>query len=151
MTYERLDELFHSPLVTHLLHFTLPSGEDAGTVVLFLHNESLAFYYYAFYDLALLEKNVGIFMMTSAAQFFSQLGYHHLYLGTCYSEKALYKTQFPGAEFFNGVCWSADINELKLVLRRSTEKKHLLEDPEFLNAFYPEGAFALASKFGISR
>src|SRR5436190_4561701 len=137
MSYERLDELFASPIVTHVLQFTLPSGEDAGSVALFLYRDHLAFYYYAFYDLDHSEKNLGMYMMTSAVKFFSESGYQQIYLGTCYSEKALYKTQFPGCEFFNGVCWSRNLDELKFILRRDTVKKHLLEDPEFIEKFYP--------------
>jgi len=151
MSYERLDELFHSPIVTHVLQFTFPSGEDAGSVALYLHEGRLAFYYYAFYDLNHSERNLGMYMMTSAVQFFSEADFHHLYLGTCYSEKALYKTQFRGVEFFNGVCWSRKIEELKFVLRRDTVKKHLLEDPEYIENFYCGNSAALAEKFGIRR
>lgn len=151
MSYDRLDELFHSPLASHILQFRTPSGEDAGTVVLFLHEYSVAFYYYAFYNLALRERNIGLYMMTTAANCFAESGYKNLYLGTCYSEKALYKTQFSGAEFFNGVRWSRNLEELKYVLRRDTEKKHLLEDPEFIERFYPEHTLALAQKDGIRR
>lgn len=149
MNYDRLDELFNSPLVTHVLQFTLPSGKDAGSVALFLYREHLAFYYYAFYDLSYFERNLGIYMMTCATNFFSAQGYSHLYLGTCYSERALYKTQFAGAEFFNGFGWSRNIDELKFILRRDTIPKHLLEDPQFIEKFYPEGIDQNAAKFGI--
>ena len=148
MSLERLDELFRSPVVTHVLHFTLPTGEDVGSVALFLNQNRLAFYYYAFYDLALLERNAGMYMMTFAAQYFAGEGCDHLYLGTCYSEKALYKTQFKGAQFFNGFGWSTNMEELKFILRRGTEKKHLLEDPEYMERFYPTSG--LSQKFGIS-
>lgn len=151
MTLERLDELFNSRIVTHVLQFSFPSGEDAGTVALFLHDQRLAFYYYAFYNPDAIGRNVGMYMMTTAIQYFREQGYHHLYLGTCYAEKALYKTQFHGAEFFNGVCWSRNLEELKLILRRETGKKHLLEDPEFISRFYPEGSRELAERYGIRR
>jgi arginyl-tRNA--protein-N-Asp/Glu arginylyltransferase len=151
MSFERLDELFASTIVTHVLQFTMPSGEDAGSVALFLYRDRLAFYYYAFYNLKYFERNLGMYMMTSAVKFFAEKGYHHVYLGTCYSEKALYKTQFPGAEFFNGVCWSPNLDELKFVLRRDTAQKHLLEDPEFMEKFYNANTAALAEKFGIKR
>ena len=151
MSFERLDELFASTIVTHVLQFTMPSGEDAGSVALFLYRDRLAFYYYAFYNLKYFERNLGMYMMTSAVKFFAEKGYHHVYLGTCYSEKALYKTQFPGAEFFNGVCWSPNLDELKFVLRRDTAQKHLLEDPEFMEKFYDANTAALAEKFGIKR
>jgi hypothetical protein len=151
MGYERLDELFRSPIVTHVLQYTFPSGEDAGSVALFLHESRLAFYYYAFYDLNHCEKNLGMYLMTSAVKLFSEHNYQHIYLGTCYSEKALYKTQFPGTEFFNGVSWSRDLDQLKFVLRRDTVKKHLLEDPDYIDRFHLGNSAELAEKFGIRR
>jgi hypothetical protein len=92
-------------------------------------------------------------MMTSAAAWFAENKFAHLYLGTCYSERALYKTQFAGVEFFNGFRWSADLEELKYILRRDQKNagQHLLETAEFRETFYggqlqPIGA---ASKFQL--
>ncbi|MFQ5629760.1 MAG: hypothetical protein ACE5I1_13430, partial [bacterium] len=103
MTYGRLDTLFDAKIVSHVLLFTdCQSGKEVGAVTLYLEPSRLAFYYYAFYDLNYYERNLGMFMMTSAVAHFAGLQYEHLYLGSCYSRNALYKTQFAGAEFFNG-------------------------------------------------
>ena len=61
-----------------------------------------------------------------------------LYLGTCYSGTALYKTQFAGAEFFNGFRWSNDLDELKFIIKRDKKEltQHLLETEEYREAFY---------------
>jgi hypothetical protein len=61
-----------------------------------------------------------------------------LYLGTCYSQAALYKTQFAGAEFFNGFRWSDDMDELKFIIKRDKKEltQHLLETEEFREKFY---------------
>lgn len=135
----RLDLVFNSPVATHLLVFTdTQSGADLGVVVLYLEGKRLAFYRYSFYDLNYFNRSLGLFMMTSAAVFFAEQKFDHLYLGTCYSERALYKTQFAGAEFFNGFRWSQDMDELKYLVRRDA-KKHLLETPEFLEKFYEAG------------
>jgi arginyl-tRNA--protein-N-Asp/Glu arginylyltransferase len=150
MTCERLDEIFRSPLVTHLLLFKLPDGAIVGTVVLYLHERHLAFYYYAFYDPALFHRNLGIYMMTSAIQFFASLQFKHLYLGTCYSERALYKTQFAGCEFFNGVCWNQSLDQLKLILRRNPSTKHLLEDEDYMRLFAPDKSRAWIQQHGLS-
>ena len=76
--------------------------------------------------------------MTTAATLFAERGFRQLYLGTCYSQNAMYKTQFAGAEFFNGFCWSRDLKELKHLLRRDRQEttRHLLETDEYLEEFY---------------
>ena len=142
MSFERLDGLFASPIISHLLTFTDPkTGTEVGVATLYLEGDALAFYYYAFYDLNYYARNLGMFMMTSAAKEFAARGTRHLYLGTCYSDNALYKTQFAGAEFFNGFRWSDNLEELKFQLRREKEKRgsHLLECADYRQQFYPDG------------
>jgi arginyl-tRNA--protein-N-Asp/Glu arginylyltransferase len=139
MTFERLDALFASPIISHLLVFTdAEHGAEIGAVTLYVEGNELAYYYYAFYDLNYHARNLGMFMMTSAAEMFAQRGCAHLYLGTCYSQNALYKTQFAGAEFFNGFRWSGDLEELKFILKRDQKEvhQHLLEAQEFRDEFY---------------
>jgi len=153
MTLARLDALFNSPIISHLLVFTdTKTGTEVGTATLYLEGDELAYYYYAFYDLNYFQRNLGIYMMTSAVAEFTNRGTRHLYLGSCYSENALYKTQFVGAEFFNGFCWSHNLKELKYLLKRDHPgaEQHLVETEEFQNLFY-EGELKrilLASRFG---
>ncbi len=144
MTYQRLDSLFNSKILTHVLVFTDPGNtKEVGLVTLYLEEKSMAYYYYAFYDLNYYQNNLGMFMMTSAVNYFAQLKFESIYLGTCYSKNALYKTQFGGAQFFNGFRWSDNLKELKYMVKRdqSPVKKHLLETEEFVNLFY-ENKFA---------
>jgi hypothetical protein len=77
-----------------------------------------------------------MFMMTSAVNLFTERGFEFLYLGSCYSQNALYKTQFAGAEFFNGVRWSDNLDELKYLIRRDRHDHHLLESEEYRRNFY---------------
>jgi hypothetical protein len=154
MTYERLDALFSSPIISHLLVFTdEASGAEVGVATLYLEKSALAFYYYAFYDLNYYARNLGMFMMTSAAALFAERKCGYLYLGSCYSANALYKTQFTGAEFFNGVRWSASLKELKYLIERDRRDhaQHLLETEEYRDLFYDgemENLFA-ASEFNV--
>jgi len=91
MTYERLDSLFGSKITSHVLVFTdSGTGAEVGVVTLYLEPSALAFYYYAFYDLNYYTRNLGMFMMTWAVEFFQARGFDHLYLGSCYAPKALY-------------------------------------------------------------
>jgi arginyl-tRNA--protein-N-Asp/Glu arginylyltransferase len=139
MSFERLDGLFASPIISHLLVFTeAKTGAEVGVATLYVEGKELAYYYYAFYDLNYYARNLGMFMMTSAATLFAERGFRHLYLGTCYSNNALYKTQFAGAEFFNGLCWSSDLDELKFIIKHDKKEphQHLLETEEYLNTFH---------------
>lgn len=138
MTEQRLDGLMAGRVVTHLLVFTDEFSTDVGTALLYVEEPAMAFYYYAFYDLEWLQRNLGMFMMTSAVDFFARRGFRHLYLGTCYSERALYKTQFTGLEFFNGFRWSDNLDELKYLIRREQQpvENHLLATAQFRDQFY---------------
>ena len=139
MTYERLDSLFESPIISHLLVFTdARNGGEVGAATLYVEDKQLAYYYYSFYDLNYYARNLGMFMMTSAVALFAERGFRHLYLGTCYSQNALYKTQFAGAEFFNGFRWSSDLDELKFIIRRDKKElyQHLLETEDYRKQFY---------------
>jgi len=139
MSFDRLDALFAAPIISHLLVFTdTEAGKEIGAAALYVENKSLVFYYYAFYDLNYYARNLGMFMMTSAVTLFAGNDVKHLYLGTCYSQTALYKTQFAGAEFFNGFQWSDNLKELKYILCRDKKQlsRHLLETEEFRDQFY---------------
>src|ERR1041385_7928491 len=152
MTFERLDGLFASPIISHLLVFAdADNGGEIGVATLYLEGKELAYYYYAFYDLNYYARNLGMFMMTSAAALFAGRGFRQLYLGTCYSQNALYKTQFAGAEFFNGFRWSDDLDELKFIIRRDQKERHqhLLETEEYRDEFYPGGSAAMADAGGF--
>lgn len=141
MTLKRLDALFGSKIITHCLVFRDEARDlEVGTVTLYLEPENLAFYYYAFYDLNYYARNLGMYMMTSTVQFFSQANYKRIYLGSCYNKNALYKTQFKGAEFFNGFGWSGNIKELKYLIKRDHPgvEQHLLETPEYCEKFYAD-------------
>lgn len=135
---ERLDELFASPLVTHVLICAEQgSGREIGYAVLYVVPGRLAYYYFSYYDLELVAKNLGMFMMTSAVTHFAEAGFRHIYLGTCYSKNGLYKGQFAGCEFFSGTRWSSNLDELKFLLARQEQAPpgHLLEDPDYLERY----------------
>jgi arginyl-tRNA--protein-N-Asp/Glu arginylyltransferase len=156
MTFERLDALFASPIISHLLVFTdNETGKEVGVATLYMEGKALAFYYYAFYDLNYYGRNLGMFMMTSAAALFAGSNVKYLYLGTCYSETALYKTQFAGAEFFNGFRWSDDLKELKFIIANDKKERsrHLLEMEEYRDMFYDGdlGKITEASMFRVKR
>lgn len=152
MTFERLDRLMQSPVISHLLVYREEAtGGELGTALLYLEPKRVAYYYYAFYDLAAVRRSLGMFMMTYAVRHFADLGYAALHLGTCYSEAALYKTQFAGLQFCNGLGWSEDLGELKHLIDRETApvERHLFETPEYLEKFGGRVAGELAGRSGF--
>jgi len=154
MALERLDALLASKIVTHVLIFTdTANNAEVGQVMLYMEGPSMAFYYYAFYDLAYHPRNLGMFMMTSAVALLAERGVGHIYLGTCYSQNALYKFQFEGAEFFNGFAWSRNSKELRSLIERDqgAHDKHLLEDVVYREQFWTPDLQQLAktSAFAI--
>jgi arginyl-tRNA--protein-N-Asp/Glu arginylyltransferase len=152
MSYDRLDSLFAGKITSHLLSFVdSSSGAQVGTVTLYLE-DGLAYYYYAFYDLNYYARNLGMYMMTTAVQFFTERNLRFLYLGSCYLPNALYKTQFAGAEFFNGFRWSDNLDELKYQIGRGQgdQRQHLLETEEYRERFYQGDLVGMVLKGGLS-
>ncbi len=149
MTLEKLDLLFDSKMASHLLVFTdTADGREVGTVVMYMEPVRTAFYYYAFYDLTYYERNLGMYMMTTAIARIQEAGIRHLYLGTCYTRNALYKAQFSGAEFFSGLEWSSNLKELKHLIHRDqgVADHHLLESADYRGKFKPQSLQEMATQ-----
>jgi len=139
MNPARLEQLVSSAITSHFMVFRDASVQrDIGLVTLFLQPRRAAQYYYAFYDLNYARQNLGMFMMTSAVQHFAAEGFEHIYLGSCYSQNSLYKTQFEAVEFFNGAYWSRDLAELKYLITRGeqAQAQHLFESEDYLHRFH---------------
>ena len=148
MSFERLDKLMSGPVISHVLRFAdKATGQEVGVALILVAEPEFAFYYYAFYDLGYFQRNLGMIMMTRAVELFAERGFAHLHLGTCYSKRALYKTQFAGIEFFNGFRWSDNLEELRFLLQRdqASTPPHLLEMVEFRDRFYSGTLAELAS------
>jgi arginyl-tRNA--protein-N-Asp/Glu arginylyltransferase len=148
MSLERLDRLMGGAVISHLLQFTdRAEGREVGTVLMFLEEPAIAYYYYAFYDLEFFARSLGLFMMTSAVAEFARRGVAYFHHGTCYSRRALYKTQFAGLQFFNGFRWSGDLAELKFLLAREEQPVHghLLEMPDYQETFYDASVANMAA------
>lgn len=79
-------------------------------------NKELLHYGYPFYDLETNISNLGIGMMTKAIIWAKEKGLKYVYLGSAQNEKAIYKTQFIGFEWFDGKSWQTNIVELKKIL-----------------------------------
>lgn len=148
MSGERLDRLMRSPVVSHVLVYVDPEGQELGHVLLYLEPPRLAYYYYAFYALEPGSGVSGMQLMTRAVEVMAKAGIEFLHLGTCYEEKALYKLQFEPMEYFSGWHWSRDLEALRCLVKSPFSSGHLLEQGSNPATMSPAEA-SLVSRFRV--
>ena len=129
-------KIFTAGIFTHIFvwHF---DKKIVGYAIVYI-NESLVHYAHVFYNPALSKENLGARMILAAVLWAKENRKRYIYLGTCYSRAALYKTEFTGVEFFDGFCWSDNLEELKYLIDRKSEN-YLLRDKDFRGRFYSRG------------
>jgi hypothetical protein len=88
----------------------------------------LIFYAYPFYNLDFFDKNIGMGMMTRAIKFAKENNFEYVYLGTIYTKSAIYKLQFEGLEYFDGIKWNTDIEKLKQKIRNKQNIKYKISE-----------------------
>jgi arginyl-tRNA--protein-N-Asp/Glu arginylyltransferase len=93
-----------------------------------MKTEKLIFYAYPFYNLAYLDKNIGMGMMTKTVNYAKENGYDYVYLGTVYTEESLYKMQFEGLEYSDGVKWSTDLDRVKEKIKKGENIKYKISE-----------------------
>lgn len=98
---------------THIFRFSI-DGKPIGYVLAGMDARSVH-YWFSFFDTSYFDKfPIGKYLMTSVIKWAKEQGKAHIYLGTCYGRKSLYKARdFKGAEFFEGSSWKADRALLK--------------------------------------
>lgn len=83
----------------------------------------LMHYSYPFYDLNVQEseiKNLGMSMMLKAVIYAKEAKKKYIYLGSAQRKSDIYKLQFNGLEWFDGIKWSDDPKNLKSILKNLT-------------------------------
>jgi len=98
-------------------------GKPVGYIFAVIEGD-MFHYWYAFFDTAYLEDMpIGKWMMWRAIKWAKENGLAYTYLGTCYSNSALYKIRdFKGLEFFDGMQWNTDIKLLKEWCKADSEQ-----------------------------
>lgn len=109
----KIKELLTSPDSNFNLLFEYQENNLSLGYCICYQNNELVHYGYPFYDLETNINNLGIGMMTKAILWAKEQGKKYIYLGSAQNEKAIYKTQFTGFEWFDGKSWQTDIVELK--------------------------------------
>lgn len=75
-------------------------------------------YWYSCYSLTHMNASLGMWLMLDALRRAAQEKRTHVYLGTAYGEKARYKTNIPGLEYWDGNEWQADAARLAKLMKR---------------------------------
>lgn len=148
MTAAGIKNIFQKGVYNHVFVWKDRNEKVVGYAICFI-NETLLQYAHVFYDLDLLESNIGARMILEAVIWAKDNGKKFTYLGTVYNQSNYsYKTEFSGVEFFNGFSWSSDLEELKYLIERQTNV-YLLRDKEFQESFYQGDIRTILDKFGV--
>lgn len=100
-----------------LLNFyDLQKNETIGYAIC-LETDNILHYSYPFYNLNVIEKSVGLGMMTMAIDWAFKNGKKYVYLGSLQRPTDTYKLQFENEEWFDGKSWHKDIDKVKNILK----------------------------------
>lgn len=145
---QSIKTIFTGKVFNYLFVFKeIKTQKPVGYAVCFVSGKLLQ-YAHTFYDLAYYQDNLGARMMLEAIVWAKKSGKEFAYLGTCYEESALYKTEFKGVEFFSGFSWSSDLEELKRLVKRD-EKSYLFKDNQYLKEFYQGDIYNILNNYGL--
>lgn len=113
----RLQHVLTKSVGTHLFQFS-QATKPVGYVLAAINSEVVQ-YWFSFFDLDLMqEAPLGKWMMWKVIDWAAQQNKQHVYLGTCYGTKSLYKVRdFKGVEFFDGYRWNDDQGKLKTLCK----------------------------------
>ena len=109
---ERLKYILATESISHIFEFEI-GDKIAGYILSIIENDTLH-YWFSFFDLNFQKYSLGKHMMFNAIKWAFENDLKHVYLGTCYGEKSLYKVRdFKGLSFFDGNQWNSDMKLLK--------------------------------------
>jgi len=111
MPRERLELILDSGVIRSVVLYKKDSS--AVAYVLEVSETKMGHYWYSFYDLSLMNQSLGMWLMLDCVRDAKEKGLTYYYLGTVYGEKALYKTNFEGLEWWDGTSWNSDVAKLR--------------------------------------
>ena len=117
---ERMRYILSNKSISHVFQFFL--GSDLVGYVIAIIEQGCLHYWFAFFTLDFKELSLGKWMMHAVIRWAADQGLEHVYLGTCYGTKSLYKVRdFKGLEYFDGNQWSPDMKRLKEKCKMDSE------------------------------
>ncbi len=131
MPRERLLYILQSRLITEIVVYS-HAGKDIGYVYV-VTDANMAHFWYSFYDLSYANQSLGLWLMIDVLAWSQETGKNHVYLGTAYGEKGLYKTNFNNLEYWNGRDWVSNIGLLKERCRNDEDRVVTASDEWKLN------------------
>lgn len=125
LSSERLNYILNTKSISHIFEFEI-QDKKVGYVISIIKDGTLH-YWFAFFDMTYQNYSLGKYMMFSVINWAAENNFNHVYLGTCYGEKSLYKVRdFKGLEFFDGNQWHKDMKLLKLKCK--TDNNFIADD-----------------------
>jgi arginyl-tRNA--protein-N-Asp/Glu arginylyltransferase len=114
--------------------FVWKSSSEIVGFVPCIESDDLIYYNFAFYNPDYYKSNLGARMMLQAVIYAKEQGKKYIYLGSIYTQGSLYKTEFNGFEFFNGMSWTSNKSELKYLLDYDVDD-YMLRDESYRKTF----------------
>ncbi len=108
---EKLDNVLGSEFVTNIAVYK--QDEVVVGYVFLVKDKEMSHYWFSFYDLSLIRKSFGLWLMINEIEEAKRSGSKYMYIGTGYNKKAKYKMNFDNLEFWDGTSWCADKKKLK--------------------------------------
>lgn len=112
MSQERLKRILRYNPETMVLEYKDEQG-IVRAYVIEIQGTEISHYWFSFYDVGLVHSSFGMWLMLDRTEHAKEQRLKHYYLGTVYGEKALYKTNIPALEYWNGTEWLRDVTQLK--------------------------------------
>ncbi len=124
MSTQRFEYVLSRSLLTHLITFRTEE-RVFGYVLACIHGDMLH-YWFSFFDTEYMQSHaLGKWMMWKTIRWAKDNGLSHVYLGTCYQPKSLYKVRdHKGIAFFDGRGWNPDASLLKHLCQQDPEPRN---------------------------
>ena len=127
MTKERLVYILNKPFFNKILVIFSEELEKELGYVFVCEGDNCLHYWFCFYDTDYFELSLGKWIMYQTIVLAKELGKQYLYLGTSYTKNSLYKGDFNGFEFWDGVNWNKD-KKLLAYLIENTHSENTLDN-----------------------
>lgn len=123
LSKKRLEYIVSRPYLSNV--YECKDGEKLLGYILTVEGRGVFHYWFCFFNLDVAEKlPIGKFLMWKGIHLAKELGFPHIYLGTCYNSRSLYKVRdFKGVEFHDGNNWCVDMKLLKEKCKADDENK----------------------------
>lgn len=122
MPRERLELILDMGIISTVIEYKKDGIPQA--YILLVEDENISHYWFSFYSHEYVKTSLGMWLALDHIRDLSTGSKTYFYFGTCYAQKALYKTNVEPLEFWNGENWINDTPLLKS-LCRSDDDRHI--------------------------